>query len=90
MSLKHELLEKVPQNLKDEPHFYAVLDHIKEHQIETKEHLADFLKKEIGVIEKWLEDNKNSGATAVKSVREKIIHLDVLKKCFELTQRFLF
>jgi len=90
MSLKQELLNKVPLHLKDEPHFHALLDHIKQQDIETKEHLAKFLEQQTGVVEKWLEENKNSGATAVKSVREKIVQLDVLQKCHELTQEFLF
>ncbi|MFH1275644.1 MAG: hypothetical protein ABIH82_00870 [Candidatus Woesearchaeota archaeon] len=89
MTLKSELLQKVPDKLKEEPHFQALLDHIKLHKIEKKEHLADFLTKEINIIENWLEGNKKSGTIAVKSVRDKIIHLDVLKKCFSLTQEFL-
>ena len=90
MSLKKILLEKIPKNLQEEPHFHALLDHTKHHNIETKEHLHDFLKNDIEIVEKWLEDNKNSSATKVKSVRDKVIHLDVLKKCFKLTGDFLF
>lgn len=90
MSLKRILLEKCPHHLKEEPHFHALLDHIKHHEIGSKEHLADFLKKEIALVEKWLEENKSSSATKVKSVRDKIIHLDVLKKCFSITKEFLF
>lgn len=87
--LKRILLEKVPKTLQKEPHFQALLDHIKQHEIETKEHLADFLKQEIGITEKWVEDNKNSGLAKVKSVRDKVVKLDVLRKCFELTESFL-
>ncbi|PIZ50722.1 hypothetical protein COY27_05915 [Candidatus Woesearchaeota archaeon CG_4_10_14_0_2_um_filter_33_13] len=90
MSLKKELLQKVPASIKDEPHFTALLDHIEGHKIETKEHLADFLKKEIALIEGWLESNTHSSAAKTKSVRDKIIHLDVLKKCYDLSQEFLF
>ena len=89
MSLKKVLLEKVPNGLQEEPHFHALLDHIKHHNIETKEHLHDFLKNEIGSVENWLEENKNSGTTKVKSIRDKAIHLDVLNKCFKLTGEFL-
>lgn len=87
MSLKLELLEKVPNSLKNEPHFQALLDHIKHHNIEHKEHLADFLGKEINLVESWLEQNKSAAA---KAVRDKTIHLEVLRKCSELTQNFLF
>ncbi len=89
MDLKQELLKKVPSKIKEEPHFHALLDHIKHHNIESKEHLADFLQKEIALIERWMEENKRTGATAVKTVRDKSIHLSVLKKCFKLSQEFL-
>ncbi|MBI2112599.1 hypothetical protein HYT52_03635 [Candidatus Woesearchaeota archaeon] len=89
-SLRDELLHKVPSKLKEEPHLQALLDHIKHHNINTKEHLADFLQKEIALIEKWLDDNKKAGSLGVKSVRDKVIHLDVLRKCFKLSQEFLF
>ena len=90
MSLKKLLLEKIPKNLQEEPHFHALLDHIKQYNIETKEHLKDFLKKEIPNLKKWLDENKNSSATKVKSVRDKVVRLDVLKKCFKLAGEFLF
>lgn len=90
MSLKQDLLKKVPLHLKDEPDFLALLDHIKKRNIETKEHLTKFLKDEIEIVEKWLEENKNKGATTVKTVRDRAIKLDVLKKCANLTQEFLF
>ena len=89
MSLKQILLEKVPKSLQEEPHFHALLDHIKLHNIETKEHLTDFLKQEIAIVEKWVEENKNSGLAKVKSVRDKIRKLDVLRKCSVLTGSFL-
>ncbi|MBU0457070.1 MAG: hypothetical protein ABH824_05545 [Nanoarchaeota archaeon] len=89
MSLKKEVLGKVPVLLQEEPHFHALLDHIKHHNIENKEHLRDFLEKEIAIVEKWLEENKKSGVTTVKSVRDKVLHLDVLKKCFKITQEFI-
>ncbi len=89
MSLKQILLEKIPKDLHEEPQFHALLDHIKLHNIETKEHLHDFLKNDIEIVGKWLEDNKNSNAIKVKSVRDKVVHLDVLKKCFKLTGEFL-
>ena len=90
MSLKKELLERIPRNLNGEPHVGALLDNIKEHNIETKEHLADFLQKQTNIVEKWLEDSGTSHISATKSVREKTIHLEVLKKCAKLTEEFLF
>ena len=90
MSLKKVLLEKVPLHSQEDPHFHALLDNIKEHNIESKEHLRDFLNNHIDIVEKWLENNKNSGVTKVKSIRDKAIHLDVLKKCSQITGEFLF
>ena len=89
MSLKKEFLDKIPRNLNGEPHVDALLDNIKEHNIETKEHLVDFLQKQTDLVEKWLEDNGTSHLSATKSVREKTIHLEVLKKCSKLTEEFL-
>ena len=48
------------------------------------EHLLDYLKKEIEVVGNLLQESK--GATAVKSLRDKTIHLEVLKKCQDLAQ----
>jgi hypothetical protein len=90
MSLKRELLDKAPNSVKDEPHFNALLDHIKQHDIGSKDHLKKFLEQEIGILERWLEDNKNRSETAVKSVRDKVVQLDVLKKCHQLSENFLF
>lgn len=90
MSLKKVLLEKVPLNSQEDPHFHALLDHIKHHKIETKEHLRDSLNQDIDVVGTWLKDNKNSGVTKVKSIRNKVLQLDVLKKCSKLTGEFLF
>ena len=90
MSLKQELLKNVPTSLKNELYFQTLMEHVKEKEIETKEHLYDYLKKEIQLVEKWMEDNKNSGLTKTKTKRDQAIHLDVLKKCFDMTERFLF
>ena len=90
MSLKIELLNKIPKPLKEEPQLHALLDHIKQNNIETKEHLADYLHKEIEIVERWLNDNKNQGTKNMKTIRNKIVHLDLLKKCFNITQEFLF
>ncbi len=90
MPLKQELLKKVPQHLKEEPYFAALLDSIKENKIESKTHLAEFLHAEISRVEKWLEENKAQGATAVKTIRDKAIKLNVLRRCAKLTQEFLF
>ena len=90
MSLKEELLRKVPLHLKGEPDFHALLEHIKEKEIETKEHLHDYLQKEIQIVERWMEDNKNSAAAKTKTKRDQAVRLDVLKKCFQLTENFLF
>ena len=90
MSLKNELLEKVPNSMKNEPHFHALLDHIKENGIENKKHLNAFLLQNIQLTEKWLEDYKRNGSAMMKTVRDRVVQLRVLKKCFDTTQEFLF
>ncbi len=90
MSVKKELSEKVPAKLKAEPEFQALLDLIKKQGIEEKVHLIKFLEQEIALIEKWLEENGPSGGTAIKAVRSRIVHLDVLKKSLKLVREYLF
>jgi len=90
MSLKKELLAAVPDNLKREPHLLALVEYIEREKIENKLHLASYLKKEISMAEQLIEQNKKSGATAVKLIRDKIVHLEVLKKCLGVTEEFLF
>lgn len=90
MAVKQELLKLVPRDMQKEPHFLALLDHIKKQNLESKEHLRSFLKQEIKLAERWLDENKYGGPAIVKSVRDKATHLDVLKKCYALTEEFLF
>lgn len=89
MSLKQDFLNKTPPQRQNEPHFVALLEHIKRHNIQSKGHLVDFLKKEINLLEKSLESTKHAGPTGVKSTRDKAVHLNLLKKCYQLTQEFL-
>ncbi len=89
MSLRKEILEKVPSGEKDSPSCRALLDHIKEHGIKTSEHLHNFLAQEIALAEKWLGENKQSGKTAAKTLRHKTVELQVLKKCRELARKVL-
>ncbi len=89
MSLKKELLERVPSSLIDEPHFHALLDHIKDNEIKTKGHLTAFLLQNIHLNETWLNNYRRNGSAMMKTVRDKTIELRVLKKCFDLTQNFL-
>lgn len=90
MSLKQELIKKVPAHLKEEPHFQTLLEHIKTKGIESKEHLRDFLQQEIALVETWMGENKNSAAFKTKTKRDKANHLGVLRKCLELSEKFLF
>lgn len=89
MGLKEEVLEKVPSHLKKEPEVKVLLDYIKKEGLKEKEELNNFLKKEIGLVEGWLEGNKRKGGTIVKELRDKAIHLKVLKKCEKLVCGFL-
>lgn len=90
MGLKEEVLGKIPDHLKKEPEFKALLEHIKEKGLEEKEELLDFLRTEIKMVEKWLEENKRKGGRVVKDFRDKAVRLGVLKKCEELVGVFLF
>ncbi|MBU0469944.1 MAG: hypothetical protein KKA62_05145 [Nanoarchaeota archaeon] len=89
MSLKKELFEKVPVSVKEGIYFPALLDHIKNNQIKTKEHLKSFLLQNIQLSENWLKTYKNEGTINLKTVRDKVIELKVLKKCFGLAKEFL-
>ncbi len=89
MGLHQELLKKVPSHIREEPHFPALLEHIKKHGIQDKEHLMRFLQQEIALVESWMKEHSRAGGTAVKTLRDKTVQLDVLKKCFNLAQKFL-
>ncbi|MBT4651081.1 hypothetical protein HOC13_01010 [Candidatus Woesearchaeota archaeon] len=84
MSLKEELSKKIPTYLQSEPEFKTLLELVQVKNISEMEHLLDYLKKEIEVVGNLLQESK--GATAVKSLRDKTIHLEVLKKCQDLAQ----
>jgi hypothetical protein len=87
MHLKKTLLSKVSEKNKNEFYFQALLDHIDQNNIQNKEHLVNFLGQETALVETWLDENKASANT--KSIRDKAVHLDVLKKCSKLTGELL-
>ncbi len=87
MPLKKNLLSKVSETVKNEFYFQALLDHIEQNNIENKGHLVKFLEQETALVENWLEENKANANT--KSIRDKAVHLDVLKKCSQLTEELL-
>ncbi|MBI2152075.1 hypothetical protein HYU21_05080 [Candidatus Woesearchaeota archaeon] len=84
--LKKELEQKVSSKIKSQPHYLALLDYIINKEINSKEHLASYLGQEVALVESWLKENKQVGA---KTMREKVTHLEVLKKCQGLTKEFL-
>ena len=84
--LKKELEHKVPSKVKSEPHYLVLLDYIANKELKNKEHLSSYLGKEVALVESWLKENKQVGA---KTMREKVTHLEVLKKCQGLTKEFL-
>ncbi len=90
MSLKKEILEKIPNYIKEEPEFKTLLEHVKAQEITKKEDLLIYLKKEITVMEKWMAENKGQGGTMVKSFRDKALRLGIFKKCEKLVGMFLF
>ncbi len=89
MSLKKEIVKKVPASARGEPSFQGLLDLIKEHQFETGEQLANFLEQQIALVEKWLKENKCSGVATAETIRSKAVELALLKKCIKLTKEYL-
>jgi hypothetical protein len=87
MSLKRLLLDKVPNNIQQEPPFITLLDHIKEHNIESKEHLDKFISQQINIVDNWMKDNK--GVVSVKNFKDKATQLNMLRKFDNLTSNFL-
>ncbi len=89
MSLKQLLQQKVPRSSQLEPHFKALLEHIEMKGIDTEEHLVDFLKKEVSIIEKEVTQLKKASSTSVKSVRDRVVHLEMLRKGLGLIRDYL-
>jgi len=87
MSLKKLLLDQVPSNVQQEPQFSVLLDHIKEHSIENKEHLRKFISQQVDIVEGWIQNNK--GVANIKTVKAKATHLEMLRKFDDLTNNFL-
>jgi hypothetical protein len=83
MSLKRLLLEKVPNNIQQEPHFITLLGHVKEHGIESKEHLEKFISQQTNIVNNWIKENKS--IANVKAVKDKAMHLGMLKEFDTLT-----
>lgn len=89
MTLKNEVLKKIPGYLKEEPEFKVLLEHIKKEEMKSKEELSNFLKKEINLVDEWIRENKKRGGTMVKNFRDKAVRLEILKKCEKLMGEFL-
>ena len=87
MSLKRLLLDTVPNNIQQEPPFITLLDHIKEHNIESKEHLEKFISQQIDIVDNWMKENK--GVVNVKTFKDKATQLDMLREFDNLTTNFL-
>ena len=87
MSLKRLLLDKVPNNIQQEPQFITLLGHIKEHKIESKEHLEKFISQQIDIVDNWMKENKR--VASVKIIRDKATHLDMLRKFDDIASNFL-
>jgi hypothetical protein len=89
MSLKKELLDKVPIHLQGEDEFKTLLEYIEKEGLEEKHKLLEFLRKEMESVEEWLAENKEEGGTMVKEIRDKAVKLGVLKKCERMVMDFL-
>ncbi len=87
MSLKRLLLDKVPNNIQQEPQFITLLSHIKVHNIENKEHLEKFISQQIDIVDNWMKENKS--IASVKTFKDKATQLDMLRKFDDLTTNFL-
>lgn len=87
MSLKRLICSKIPSNMHDSAYFAALLDHVRKNDLSSGGELSLSLLREIENTENWLEENKNVSA---KSIRTKVINLDMLRKCQKMTEDFLF
>ncbi len=89
MSLRKEILEKIPDDLKREPEVKTLLEHIELQKLKTKEELQAYLQREIREMERWIKEHKQDGETRVKEVRDKALRLGIFRKCEEITRNFL-
>ena len=89
MSVKTELLKKVPADTQQQPHFLALLDYIKTNRLVTNEQLRKSITTEIGVVEAGLVKARSAGPSAVKMVRDKTIQLELLQKWNWMSKEYL-
>ncbi|MBI2146313.1 hypothetical protein HYU22_03170 [Candidatus Woesearchaeota archaeon] len=89
MSVKSDLLKKVPDYEQQQPHFLPLLDYIKRNRLITTEQLRKFLTTEMGLVETALAQDKRAGPAAVKKVRDNTIKLELLQKWQHLSKEYL-
>ena len=88
-SFKQEVQQKIPKRYHSQAHFLALLELVSQHNIESKEHLHDFLEQQAFLVDKEVGDYTKKGSISGKVAREKIMHLEALKGCHELAKEFL-
>ncbi|MBI4981032.1 hypothetical protein HZC30_05760 [Candidatus Woesearchaeota archaeon] len=86
---KQEVQQKVPKRYHSQAHFLALLELVSQHNIESKEHLHHFLEQQAFLVEKEVGEYAKKGNLSGKIVREKVMHLEALKKCHGLAKEFL-
>ncbi len=80
-------IEKIPAEKKDNV-FTLLLSIVKEHNIETAEQLNSYLDTDIGMCQKWLDEN-NEGDRINAVRREYAKKLAELKDVKDLVNRYL-
>lgn len=89
MSLREEILKKVPISLKEGNELKMILEYVKKTKVKEIKKLEEHLKHEISKTEAWLSYNMKGGGTMIKAVRDKSIELKSLEKCLQLVKRHL-
>ncbi|MEK6937913.1 MAG: hypothetical protein AABX04_02620 [Nanoarchaeota archaeon] len=86
--LKQELFSRVPAPFHSQPSFLTLIELIQQQELQSKEHLHHFLEQSVSSLEKQVNRSKNAAFQA-KILKDQIQQLEALKKCQELTRRFL-
>lgn len=87
-SLKEKLFRDVPLRFHTDPSFLTLVELIRVHNLESSDHLHQFLNQNVSLIEKEVEKTKTVAFQA-KTLHDQIMQLEALKKCQSLSKQFL-
>jgi hypothetical protein len=86
--LKEKVFREVPVRFHTDPSFITLIELIKAHNLESSDHLHQFLNQNISLLEKEVEKTKTAAFQA-KTLHDQIMQLEALKKCQSLSKQFL-